>query len=36
VLGSRDDAEPETEDSNLQRKAVHAGSGEITDDDIPF
>jgi single stranded DNA-binding protein len=35
LLGSRDGAEPESEDSNRQRETVHAGSGEITDD-IPF
>jgi len=35
LLGSRDGAEPEIEDSNRERETVHAGSGEITDD-IPF
>lgn len=36
LLGSREGAEPETADSNRERETVHAGSGEITDDDIPF
>ena len=36
LLGSRDGAEPETEDPNREREKVHAGSGEITDEDIPF
>lgn len=36
LLGSRDGAEPETGDSHRERETVHAGSGEITDEDIPF
>ena len=36
LLGSRDGAEPETEHPNRERETVHAGSGEITDEDIPF
>ena len=36
LLGSRDGAEPEIEDSNRERETVHAGSSEITDEDIPF
>jgi len=36
LLGSRDGAEPETEGPNRERETVRAGSGEITDEDIPF
>jgi single-strand DNA-binding protein len=36
LLGSRDTAEPATDESNEERESVHAGSGEITDEDIPF
>jgi single-strand DNA-binding protein len=36
LLGSRDGAEPESGDSNRDRETVHAASGEITDEDIPF
>jgi single-strand DNA-binding protein len=36
LLGSREGAEPAIEDSNRERETVHAGSGEITDEDIPF
>jgi len=36
LLGSRDTAEAATDESNEEREPVHAGSGEITDDDIPF
>ena len=36
LLGSRDEAEPERGDSNRERETMHAASGEITDEDIPF
>jgi single-strand DNA-binding protein len=36
LLGSRDAAEPTTADPNQERGPVYAGTGEITDEDIPF
>jgi single-strand DNA-binding protein len=36
LLGSRDAAEPTTADPNQEREPVYAGTGEITDEDIPF